>query len=196
MKLISTILAAILLSACGNSRPPNSADEAIEADGFLKNKSGEKIFFKQKEIRVHYDKLLSDEIINGCNSAVHTINEIFDKDLLVVDSNDTNPHIQITQGSLKSKNDSHQASAEFNFSNSEMLSAKITFDTKFQFSQAPKMNQFDAESICLHELGHSLGLSHSHDPLSVMYYGIQSSQKRRDLSEEDKNKLVTLYGLQ
>ncbi|XP_047150680.1 matrilysin-like [Vigna umbellata] len=50
----------------------------------------------------------------------------------------------------------------------------------------------DLETVCLHELGHNLGLGHSNDPNAVMaptYAGV-----RRTLRQDDKDGLNNLYG--
>ncbi|KAG2383921.1 Metalloendoproteinase protein [Vigna angularis] len=50
----------------------------------------------------------------------------------------------------------------------------------------------DLETVCLHELGHNLGLGHSNDPNAVMaptYAGV-----RRNLRQDDKDGLNNLYG--
>lgn len=48
-------------------------------------------------------------------------------------------------------------------------------------------DQFDFETIVMHELGHSLGLGHSSDAVSVMYATLGTGTARRELSIADLN---------
>jgi hypothetical protein len=46
-------------------------------------------------------------------------------------------------------------------------------------------NQYDFETIVLHEIGHSLGLGHSQDPVSVMLSTLETGQAKRSLVAAD-----------
>jgi hypothetical protein len=55
----------------------------------------------------------------------------------------------------------------------EIVDADIIFDgiaNAFSTSRV-HVDSFDVESVALHEFGHSLGLIHSDDPSSIMFYG-------------------------
>jgi len=54
-------------------------------------------------------------------------------------------------------------------------------------------DEFDLETIVLHELGHSLGLAHSNRSKSVMYPFIFRGHAIRVLDEDDINGICTLY---
>ncbi|XVF60406.1 hypothetical protein PTKIN_Ptkin08bG0043300 [Pterospermum kingtungense] len=55
-------------------------------------------------------------------------------------------------------------------------------------------NQFDLESVAVHELGHILGLDHSQDPNSIMFPSIPGGTTKRDLGQDDINGIRALYG--
>src|SRR5207245_1533040 len=46
-------------------------------------------------------------------------------------------------------------------------------------------NQYDFETIAMHELGHALGLGHSPDKNSVMYTTLDTGQVKRNLRVAD-----------
>ncbi len=58
----------------------------------------------------------------------------------------------------------------------------------------PSWNQFDVESVGLHELGHVVGLDHSQYSWAVMWYAISWGEVQRDLSSDDVNGIIAIYG--
>ncbi|MEK6758815.1 MAG: M10 family metallopeptidase domain-containing protein [Deltaproteobacteria bacterium] len=53
---------------------------------------------------------------------------------------------------------------------------------------------FDLMWVAVHELGHSLGLGHSTDPLSVMYPFVSANTVYGGLNQDDINGILALYG--
>ncbi|MBN2498531.1 MAG: matrixin family metalloprotease [Deltaproteobacteria bacterium] len=51
----------------------------------------------------------------------------------------------------------------------------------------------DLHNILAHEIGHTLGLEHSSDPGSIMYRFHRSGQAPRELSEDDRNAICSIY---
>lgn len=58
----------------------------------------------------------------------------------------------------------------------------------------PTYTQFDVESVGLHELGHVLGLDHSQYNWAVMWYSINWGEVQRDLSSDDIDGAIAIYG--
>lgn len=74
-------------------------------------------------------------------------------------------------------------------------SGDIYFDTFDSWSvQTPTpRNRVDFVSVCLHELGHALGLGHSADRNAVMYAYFSFGEMRRRWTQDDLRGLRTLY---
>ncbi|KAJ6877760.1 hypothetical protein NC651_030494 [Populus alba x Populus x berolinensis] len=71
---------------------------------------------------------------------------------------------------------------------------RLHFDAEEKWSANPAMDQFDLESVAVHEIGHLLGLDHSSDSNAVMYSGIPPGTKKRDLAQDDIDGINALYG--
>jgi len=71
----------------------------------------------------------------------------------------------------------------------------VIFDTaerwKLSAEACLKPGDFNLAAVCLHEVGHVIGLAHSRDPLAVMspYY----SRNQTALMTEDKERTAALY---
>ncbi|MEM6320546.1 MAG: matrixin family metalloprotease [Bacteroidota bacterium] len=52
-------------------------------------------------------------------------------------------------------------------------------------SSQPLSQQFDFESIALHELGHAHGIGHVVNPTNVMYFGIANGESKKELDEAE-----------
>ncbi len=58
----------------------------------------------------------------------------------------------------------------------------------------PGFNQYDVESVGLHEIGHTLGLDHTPISAAVMYYAIGWGQVKRSLHSDDIAGILAIYG--
>ncbi|GMI98806.1 hypothetical protein HRI_003549900 [Hibiscus trionum] len=57
----------------------------------------------------------------------------------------------------------------------------------------PAYNEHDLLSGAMHEIGHTLGLTHSPNPNAVMYHTLDYGTIRRELSQEDIGHIQSLY---
>ncbi|KAF9603809.1 hypothetical protein IFM89_037943 [Coptis chinensis] len=68
-------------------------------------------------------------------------------------------------------------------------------DEKWSTNPDPTMNEFDLESIAVHEIGHLLGLHHSSIPEAIMFDSIAAGATKRELHGDDVQGIRTLYSL-
>ncbi|KOM24726.1 hypothetical protein LR48_Vigan2468s000100 [Vigna angularis] len=69
---------------------------------------------------------------------------------------------------------------------------RMHMDADENWSTTGSSPTIDVETVCLHELGHNLGLGHSNDPNAIMaptYSGV-----RRNTRQDDREGLNNLYG--
>ncbi|MCL7030710.1 hypothetical protein MKW94_001515 [Papaver nudicaule] len=70
---------------------------------------------------------------------------------------------------------------------------RLHMDADENWSTNPDESMFDLETVCLHELGHILGLHHSFDTTADMYSGIDLGQQKRTPTTDDIDGLRALY---
>jgi hypothetical protein len=69
-----------------------------------------------------------------------------------------------------------------------VVESDILYNCSFSLTNYPNIdkNSFDVESICLHEVGHIVGIDDSYASIgSAMYYSLNMGQSKRSLSIED-----------
>ncbi|KAJ7974492.1 metalloendoproteinase 2-MMP-like [Quillaja saponaria] len=67
------------------------------------------------------------------------------------------------------------------------------YDADERWSDNPAKDEYDLETVALHELGHVLGLEHSQDPNSVMVPFIGAGVIKRTLGKDDADGMHALY---
>jgi hypothetical protein len=70
----------------------------------------------------------------------------------------------------------------------------IFWDTWNWSTTTPAFNEFDVESVGLHEYGHIVGLDHSQYNWAVMWYSIANGEVQRTLSSDDIAGILAIYG--
>ena len=72
---------------------------------------------------------------------------------------------------------------------------KMHFDADENWSiDKPNGDQIDLVSVATHEIGHILGLQHSTDVNAVMYPFLNFGMTKRELSHDDIDGMLALYG--
>jgi Matrixin/Carboxypeptidase regulatory-like domain len=78
------------------------------------------------------------------------------------------------------------------YATSPPYEADTALNTRFAWSDnASATNAYDAQTVLLHEFGHTVGLGHSSDPDAVMYATYQGV--RRSLNHDDQEGVTYLY---
>lgn len=68
----------------------------------------------------------------------------------------------------------------------------VTIDTMNGFDQERPLGESEAASVCMHEIGHALGLEHSSNFKDIMYFGASSKQTGTPTGR-DKRTIARLY---
>ncbi|KAL5569514.1 hypothetical protein UlMin_026089 [Ulmus minor] len=72
---------------------------------------------------------------------------------------------------------------------------RLHFDADEDWSSNPEENQFDFETVALHEIGHILGLGHEPSiPNAIMYPSVTRGLTKRNLHADDIQGIRALYG--
>lgn len=129
----------------------------------------------------------------ACERAALTLNQAAGRKLIQWESSRSRP-FRLHYFSNANLAANHQASTELTTFGSFIVGAEIQIDqTRYIYSDSPTGSEVDSESLCLHELGHALGLDHSPNEDSFMYSTLKGAQIRRALSDSDIKVLKSVY---
>lgn len=93
----------------------------------------------------------------------------------------------------KFKDGAEAGKAQISRSNDGIIHATIEFLT-LPLSNTPPLTKNRLQAICLHEIGHALGIGgHSSNPQDIMYFSMPLTDEPKDLSNRDINTLKLLY---
>jgi hypothetical protein len=89
-----------------------------------------------------------------------------------------------------------EATYWFNPNNGDITECDCVFNDRHTWSTAATTpgNQFDVESVMLHEFGHYLSLDHSSVPEAVMWYSTGIGTQKRTLAADDLAGIIAIYG--
>lgn len=178
-------------------RVMSPALEHLCSQSYAKNKKAKRISWKKNTpILFYFDASFPEEYITAVKSAMETWNKAAGFELFRSDPNFRDYSLPANDGRNTFHflgNDEHGvklrkilgplfredgglAVTVVNGRANEIIDADIIFDgiaNAFSTYQIG-VGHFDVESVALHELGHSLGLVHSDEPSSIMFYGESS----------------------
>lgn len=191
--LIPSVL--FFLVACNSRFEPKAIQHKSSTNGeYLTNKSGQ-VLTQEVPLLVALDETLPATLKEGCQNSIEQINASTGLILLRKrEDSEAKPIVTIRFGTVESLDPTHQAHTDLDYDGQFITAVSIVFDEQYEFSLSPTQNEFDSQSVCLHELGHALGLTHSENVESMMFYGLKNSQLRREPAPEDIAKIMTIYG--
>jgi len=185
-------LSVTFFGACDVQRKSFSRDSARPAtEGFLLQEG--KALTAQPPLVFAVAKEVPGNMAAACERAALTLNKAAGRNLIQWESSRSRP-FRIRYFSNANLAASHQASTELTTFGSFIVGAEIQIDqTRYVYSESPTGSEVDSESLCLHELGHALGLDHSPNENSFMYSTLKGAQIRRALSDSDIKVLKSVY---
>lgn len=192
MKRVVLLLLALCLPACARELKPD------EKCGFLLN-NGQRISWGERKIYIYITKSVPANFHDAIRSAVRTMNSAIDGAIILQESTmQENAYGDVVNSicyGCKELGPLEQAQALLRWTGAYMLEADVVLGTRFKLSATPSLNEIDAESLVLHELGHAVGLDHSDERNSIMYPTLFYGEIRRGLSEKDLKNLRCGYSL-
>jgi hypothetical protein len=209
-RLLLLIVLAVAWTGCG--RPmgkvylTRSTDRLDKGGSKYLSDNGRPVLWDRatKAIEFAFDSGFPAEFTDSCRSAGETLNAAIGRPLIRF-SDEARDYSQTPDGfnvisfgkSEASTKPGHEGEAQVSFTDNRITEADIDLDTRhFQFSSTGEADKADVESVCLHELGHALGLAHSQDPTSVMFPSLSVGTQKRVLSAEDARVLRNVYGVE
>ncbi len=85
-----------------------------------------------------------------------------------------------------------QGVAEVESAENVITHVNVNIDCMHAFDTKTELSEGEAATVCMHELGHSLGLDHSANYSDVMYFGASAKQKGLP-TNRDRNTIALLY---
>ncbi len=201
--LLFFLIWLIWLTACGESENSASCDAAITT-GYLASKDCQILSWNSLPIVLAKDPSLPSELSIAIDEAIQiwelntglNLFEIVGRSL-----NASGNVIEPRSGEawlsepISGKTE-EPAKTVYLYRGNRLIDSDMFFNQAFLFSLNGTVDTFDATTICLHELGHVLGLDHDNGAspeMSIMNSRIQKNEVRH-LSERDIERVRRLYG--
>ncbi|MEK7791029.1 MAG: matrixin family metalloprotease [Deltaproteobacteria bacterium] len=195
-------ISLLFLSACGESQDSASCNAAITAEttGYLTSKDCQPLSWASLPIVLAKDLSLPSELSIAMDEAIQIWEVNTGINLFEINEGSLNT-IGIRSGETWlaepiSGKPEEPAKTVYLYRSNQLIDSDIFFNEGFLFSLNGTADTFDATTICLHELGHLLGLDHDNSAspeMSVMNPRIQKNEVRH-LSERDIERVRRLYG--
>lgn len=81
----------------------------------------------------------------------------------------------------------------YNTSTRYVSESDVDINANYSWWNGAEPGRYDVQSVFLHEMGHSVGLSHSTQPVAVMYSTMSTNMVKRILQADDINGVKSLY---
>lgn len=190
----------LFLSACGESEDSASCNAAITT-GYLTSKDCQILSWNSLPIVLAKEPSLPSELSIAMDEAIQIweINTGLNLFEIVEGGFENVIGMRADEAWLAepiSGKTEEPAKTVYLYRGNRLIDSDMFFNQDFLFSLNGMVDTFDATTICLHELGHVLGLDHddSASPeTSVMNPRIQKNEVRH-LSERDIERVRRLYG--
>lgn len=198
--LLKIALFALFLSGCGELEENNRCGTAISS-GYLTSQDCQPLSWQNLPILLTKDPSLPAELSIAIDDAIDMWERETGIDLFQIVDGESQNTIATRAATawgeepVFGKNE-EPAKTVYLYRQNRLFDTDIFFNEAYHFSPHETSGTFDATTICLHELGHVLGLDHDNDTSpekSIMNSQIQKTE-RRTLSQRDIDRIRRLYG--
>jgi predicted Zn-dependent protease len=199
LKMVIFLFFMTWLSGCGESENSGSCDAAITT-GYLASKDCQILSWSSLPIVLAKDPSLPSELSIAIDEAIQIWELNTGLNLFEIVPEGTGNIIGISSGEnwfsepILGKTE-EPAKTVYLYRGNRLIDSDMFFNQAFLFSLNGTVDTFDATTICLHELGHVLGLDHDNSAspeTSIMNSRIQKNEARH-LSERDIERVRRLY---
>lgn len=193
---LATLLSLAINTGCGNQKKgvystDHFSEAAIEERSGVLFLNGEEVRIKKIPVQYGYEGEVPDAIRQGCEQAVKTLE--LATGFKIEASENPQVAIKMAPQPAKNREDNVPAITYIEYEGPWITKARVVFFNDHTFAIEPNNKEMDAESTCLHELGHAIGLGHSPDLRDVMGPQLVKGTKRRQFSRAELELIHNLY---
>lgn len=183
-------------SACakheGERKQSRSEDLQAKTSPYMVHE-GKPLLASTEPLVFHFDESFPEEFKGACIKAGTTWNKALGTDVFLFDDeikpyNKESDDISVISWGKSEPlaKASHAAETYVVFISSRIVEADIDFDLRhFEYTVTNEAKKLDVESVCLHEMGHALGLGHVDEEDSIMFDTLTVGVPKRGLSRGD-----------
>src|SRR5690606_14967509 len=154
---LSTLSILLITTGCsGHSHKHTKGVENLkENKGLYWSNKGVPIKHDDLTILYSFEQGLTQDLTKGCLNAIESIQKNsslqFTQTKVIGDAN-----LTFVVGELD-RSQNHQGTTQVSVINDIIVRAEVKFDREIPYSTNPSTTEVDAESVCLHEIGHAIG---------------------------------------